>query len=230
MYETQQYSPRKFNFLPPVCKNLLIINTLCYLFSVVLQYRGFDINDIFGLHFFMAKHHYLYQYITYAFMHANFSHLFFNMFAVWMFGYLLENVWGAKKFLFYCFVTIVGAALIQQITYLVMYRDLVFGSYSHIDTGLIQMPVETFLNNIKTVGASGMVFGLLLAFGMMFPNMPIYLYFLFPIKAKWFVTGYVLIELFNGVVGSSDGVAHFAHLGGALFGFLLLTFWKMRRQ
>ena len=226
MYEFQQYSPRKFNFLPPVCKNLLIINTLCYLLSVVLRYRGIDLNDIFGLHFFMADHHYFYQYVTYAFMHANFSHLFFNMFAVWMFGYLLENVWGAKKFLVFCFVTIIGAAIVQQVTYLFMYKDLVFGNYGYVDMGFTQMSTAAFLNTIKTVGASGMVFGLLLAFAMMFPNMPIYLYFLFPIKAKWFVLGYVLIELFNGVVGSNDGVAHFAHLGGALFGFLLIMIWR----
>ncbi len=222
----EQYSPPKFNILPPVCKNLLIINILMYLLTVVLHYRGIYLEDIFGLHFFMAEKHHIWQYITYAFMHGSFNHLFFNMFAIWMFGYTLENIWGAKRFIFFCFTAALGAALTQQITYYFMYKDIASGVYAYVNTGVERLPYQEFLNRINTVGASGIVFGLLLAFGMMFPNTYIYLYFLLPIKTKWFVIGYIILELFNGVLGTSDGVAHFAHLGGALAGFILIMLWR----
>lgn len=224
-----QYSPTKFNFLPPVCKNLLIINILMFLATTVLRSRGIDLAGILGLHFFMAEDHHVWQYITYAFMHANFNHLFFNMFAIWMFGYTLENIWGAKKFIFFCFTAALGAAFVQQITYYFMYGDLVTAMSNGIqivNTGYEKIPIKEFLNQINTVGASGIVFGLLLAFGMMFPNAYIYLYFLLPIKTKWFVIGYIILELFNGVFGTSAGIAHFAHLGGALAGFILIMYWK----
>lgn len=222
----QQYSPNKFNLLPPVCKNLLIINILMFLATYVLKFRGINLEDYLGLHFFMADSHHIWQYITYSFMHANFNHLFFNMFAIWMFGYTLENIWGTKRFIFFCFTAALGAALMQQITYYFMYKDIASGMYDYINTGFENIPYKTYLNQINTVGASGIVFGLLLAFGMMFPNTYIYLYFLLPIKTKWFVTGYIVVELFNGVVGTTDGVAHFAHLGGALAGFILIMLWR----
>lgn len=218
----QQYSPNKFNLLPPVCKNLLIINILMFLATYVLKFRGINLEDYLGLHFFMADSHHIWQYVTYSFMHANFNHLFFNMFAIWMFGYTLENIWGTKRFIFFCFTAALGAALMQQITYYFMYKDIASGMYDYIEN----IPYKAYLNQINTVGASGIVFGLLLAFGMMFPNTTIYLYFLLPIKTKWFVIGYMLIELFNGVVGTTDGVAHFAHLGGALAGFILIMLWR----
>jgi len=224
-----QYSPRKFNFLPPICKNLLIINVLMYLITIVLRSRGIDLVHYLGLHFFLADSHHIWQYITYAFMHANFNHLFFNMFAIWMFGYTLENIWGPKRFIFFCFTAALGAAFAQQITYYFMYNDVVTAMREgvlYVNTGLDRMPIGDFLNQINTVGASGIVFGLLLAFGMMFPNAYIYLYFLFPIKTKWFVIGFIILELFNGVFGTSAGVAHFAHLGGALAGFVLIMLWK----
>ncbi len=222
----QQYSPNKFNLLPPVCKNLLIINILMFLATYVLKLRGINLEDYLGLHFFMADSHHIWQYVTYSFMHANFNHLLFNMFAIWMFGYTLENIWGTKRFIFFCFTAALGAALMQQITYYFMYRDIALGMYDYINTGFEHIPYKIYLNQINTVGASGIVFGLLLAFGMMFPNTYIYLYFLLPIKTKWFVIGYIVIELFNGVVGTSDGVAHFAHLGGALAGFILIMLWR----
>jgi membrane associated rhomboid family serine protease len=174
----------------------------------------------------MAEKHHIWQYITYAFMHGSFNHLFFNMFAIWMFGYTLENIWGAKRFIFFCFTAALGAALTQQITYYFMYKDIASGVYAYVNTGVERLPYQEFLNRINTVGASGIVFGLLLAFGMMFPNTYIYLYFLLPIKTKWFVIGYIILELFNGVLGTSDGVAHFAHLGGALAGFILIMLWR----
>ena len=222
----QQYSPNKFNLLPPICKNLLIINVLMFLSTYVLKMRGINLEDYLGLHFFMADSHHYWQYITYSFMHANFNHLFFNMFAIWMFGYTLENIWGAKRFIFFCFTAALGAAITQQITYYFIYRDIAHGAYEFINTGVQTIPYMDYLNQINTVGASGIVFGLLLAFGMMFPNTYIYLYFLLPIKTKWFVIGYIIIELFFGIIGTSDGVAHFAHLGGALAGFILIMLWK----
>lgn len=226
----QQYSPPKFNILPPVCKNLLIINIIAYLATIVFKMRGIDLQDIFGLHFFMSDNHYFWQYITYAFFHANFSHLFFNMFAIWMFGYTLENIWGTKRFLIYSLVSCLGAALVQQITYYFINFDVISGVYSGVNIGTHVISVQEYLNSINTVGASGVVFGLLAAFGAMFPNSKIYLYFFIPIKTKWFVIGYILIELFNGITTTSDGVAHFAHLGGAFAGLILLWIWKKQRD
>ena len=227
----QQYSPPKFNILPPVCKNLLIINVIAFLATYVFRMRGIDLSDIFGLHFFASNNHYFWQYITYAFFHDNFSHLFFNLFAVWMFGYTLENIWGQKKFIIFCLVSCLGAALAQQITYYFMYSDLVNGVYSGVNIGNgITISTAEFLNNLNTIGASGVVFGLLAAFGAMFPNSTIYLYFFIPLKTKWFVIGYIVLELINGISTTSDGVAHFAHLGGAVAGLILLWFWKRQRD
>jgi membrane associated rhomboid family serine protease len=227
----QQYSPPKFNILPPVCKNLLIINVIAFLATYVFRMRGIDLSDIFGLHFFASDNHYFWQYITYAFFHYNFSHLFFNLFAIWMFGYTLENIWGQKRFIIFCLVSCLGAALAQQITYYFMYSDLVNGVYSGVNIGNgITISTAEFLNTLTTIGASGVVFGLLAAFGAMFPNSTIYLYFFIPLKTKWFVIGYIVLELFNGISTTSDGVAHFAHLGGAIAGLLLLWFWKKRRD
>lgn len=227
----QQYSPPKFNILPPVCKNLLIINVIAFLATYVFRMRGIDLQDIFGLHFFASDNHYFWQYITYAFFHANFSHLFFNLFAIWMFGYTLENIWGQKKFIIFCLVSCLGAALVQQITYYFMYSDLLNGVYSGVNIGNgITISTSEFLNNLNTIGASGLVFGLLAAFGAMFPNSTIYLYFFIPLKTKWFVIGYIVLELFNGITTTSDGVAHFAHLGGAIAGLILLWIWKRKRD
>ena len=227
----QQYSPPKFNILPPVCKNLLIINVIAFLATYVFRMRGIDLSDIFGLHFFASDNHYFWQYITYAFFHDNFSHLFFNLFAVWMFGYTLENIWGQKRFIIFCLVSCLGAALAQQITYYFMYSDLVNGVYSGVNIGNgITISTSEFLNNLNTIGASGGVFGLLAAFGAMFPNSTIYLYFFIPLKTKWFVIGYIVLELLNGISTTSDGVAHFAHLGGAVAGLILLWIWKRQRD
>lgn len=184
--------------LPTAVKNLLIINVIMYLATVVLERRGmFGITNALALWSFESGNFHIWQLVTYMFMHANMSHLFFNMFALWMFGYVLENYWGTRRYLIYYFVCGIGAGLVNAL----------------IPGGL-------------TVGASGAVYGLLLAFGMLFPNERIYLYFLVPIKAKWFVIGYAIIELFEGVVGTADHVAHFAHLGGMVFGLILILFWR----
>lgn len=145
-----QYSPHKFNFLPPVCKNLLIINVLAFFTTYVLKLKGINLEDYLGLHFFMADNHYIWQYITYSFMHANFNHLFFNMFAIWMFGYTLENIWGTKRFIFFCFTAALGAAFVQQITYYFMYGDLVqalSNGVLMVSDGVQRVPIRDFFKS-----------------------------------------------------------------------------------
>ena len=221
---SEQYSPTGFRVLPPVVKNLLIINVLMYLATITLTRFNIDLTDYLGLHFFKASDFRVYQIITYMFMHANFGHLFFNMFALWMFGNTLENLWGSQRFLLFYMVCGIGAGLCQE---LVQYIEFAvrLSDYTTVNTGSQIIPMATYLNMMNTVGASGAIYGLLLAFGMMFPNSMIYLYFLFPIKAKWFVIGYAVIELVTGLRGV-DNVAHFAHLGGMLFGLGLILYWR----
>ncbi len=215
------------NNLPIVTKNLLIINVLCFLGMFVARKYGVDIENLLGLHFFLASDFNLGQLITYMFMHANFSHIFFNMFAVWMFGRVLEQVWGPKRFLTYYLVCGIGAGLIQELVQYIEYA-MVWSNYSSVDTGLGIIPMDVFLNQLTTVGASGAVYGILLAFGVLFPNSQMFVFPIpVPIKAKYFVIGYVVLELALGL-GSSDNVAHFAHLGGMLFGFVLIMYWRKK--
>ena len=216
-YESS-YSPRGFSVLPPVVQNLLIINVLFYLADLTLSWRGIDLTRWLGLHYVTASDFHFWQFITYMFMHGNFSHLFFNMFALWMFGYALENYWGGKRFLAYYLITGIGAALCQT--------GVLAWEIHSMSTTYTPEAMSHYINQIVTVGASGAVFGILLAFGMCFPNTPIFLYFLIPIKAKWFVLIYGVVELFAGIGGTADGVAHFAHVGGMIFGIFLILYWK----
>lgn len=195
----------RFANIPPVVKNLLIINTLIFMVTemlpvgnVVFEYGALSL----GTPFFHT-----YQFITYMFLHANFSHLFFNMFALYMFGSRLEYELGPKRFLIYYTVCGVGAALIQYLVAML----------------LGELP-------LVLVGASGAVMGLLLAFGVMHPNETLWLLIPpMPVKAKWMVIGYIVLELFLGWRGVGN-VAHFAHVGGMLWGFLLLHWWKRRGE
>ena len=159
-------------------------------------------------------------------MHGDFAHLFFNMFALWMFGNTLENIWGANRFLLFYFVCGIGAGVIQEVVQYIQYATTLAG-YQNVNIGGNIIPMGEYLNLLTTVGASGTVYGILLAFGMMFPNSTLYIYFAIPIKAKWFVLIYGLIELFAGFRGV-DNVAHFAHLGGMLFGLILILYWKKK--
>lgn len=220
----EQYSPTGFNVLPTVVKNLLIINVLMFLATFTLERFQIDLTSILGLHFFKASNFRIYQFVTYMFMHANFGHLFFNMFALWMFGNTLENIWGSQRFLLFYMVCGIGAGLCQEAVQYIQYATQL-ANYATVNTGSQIITMSAYLNMMNTVGASGAVYGLLLAFGMMFPDSRIYLYFLFPIKAKWFVIGYAVIELITGLTGV-DNVAHFAHLGGMLFGLILILYWK----
>ena len=220
----EPYSPTGFKFLPTIVKNLLIINILMYLATITLDRFGIDMTSLFGLHFFKASGFRVYQFITYMFMHGSFGHLFFNMFALWMFGNTLENLWGSKRFLLFYMVCGIGAGLCQELVQYVQYATSL-ADYSNVNLGGQIVSMDSYLNMMNTVGASGAVYGLLLAFGMMFPNSMIFLYFLIPIKAKWFVIGYAVIELLLGLRGVGN-VAHFAHLGGMLFGLGLILYWR----
>ncbi len=264
-----------FGSVPPVVKNLIIINVIMLLAKyVVVNVYKIDLDSVLGLYYFGSEHFRPFQIITHMFMHADIFHLFFNMFALWMFGRVLEQVWGSKRFLLYYFLTGLGAvALHTFVNYITI---------SHIEsaaTAMLNTPSpetfaafvtkhfpafyndlsEKFINgwssdpnnqqfiqqageytrqliqfkmDIPTIGASGAVFGVLLAFGMLFPNTQLMLLFPpIPIKAKYFVIGYGVIELFMGVSNFQfDNVAHFAHLGGMLFGFILIKYWNRRKD
>lgn len=267
----QQYRPTGFSILPLIIKNLLIINGLFFLATMSFEKTfGLDLTRILGLHFPTSEHFKPYQLVSYMFMHGGFSHILFNLFALWMFGSALENVWGPKRFLTYYMVTGIGAAVIQLLVnwysfygieqafalyqanptpeaFAAFMNSNFMGYYDpatvseFVNSWSTQPSNKYFLNesietvhklitykaDIPTVGASGAVFGILLAFGMMFPNSLIYVYFFFPIKAKWFVVIYGVIELYSGISNRpGDNVAHFAHLGGMIFGFFLIRYWK----
>lgn len=274
-----QFRPRGFSMLPPVIKNLLILNGLFFVATFILRSTlNIDLTDTMALHYPGSENFSPYQYVTHMFMHGSFGHLFFNMFAMWMFGYTLENVWGSQRFLVYFMVTGIGAAffhtLINWIDYssiqnaidsyagspgpdafLSLIREQFEGLYS-INRGNIEGFISEFRNNptspalideshkilnqfyqlkinIPTVGASGAVYGILMAFGILFPNVLVYIYFLIPVRVKYLVIFLIGLELYLGIASNpGDNVAHFAHLGGMIFGYGLLRLWrnKMNRN
>ena len=216
--------------IPTITKNLLIINLIAFFATFVLQLRGFDLANVGGLHFFMASDFHLYQLVTYLFLHANFMHILSNMFGLWMFGCVIENVWGPKKFLFYYISCGIGAGLLQEIAQLGSFYMTITAQDPSVSFGeifAIGQQLSHQLNAWTTIGASGAVYAVILAFGMSFPNERLFIIpFPFPIKAKWFVLFYVAIEFFSALGSSGDGVAHTAHLGGMLFGFLMIRYWN----
>tara|TARA_B100001758_G_C18416776_1_gene620767 strand:+ start:12444 stop:13181 length:738 start_codon:yes stop_codon:yes gene_type:complete len=237
------YRATSFSQLPEIIKNLLIINGLLFFATVSLKNYGIDLTSLLALHQLQSTEFMPHQLITHFFMHATFSHLFFNMFALWMFGKVLENVWGPKRFLVYYMATALGAALLH----LVVSQYEILNLQSQLKASDLNILLENgksildrnqnysnqimgklnLLINTPTVGASGAVFGILLAFGMLFPNTLLYIYFAIPVKAKYFVILYGALELYLGISNNpADNVAHFAHLGGMLFGFLLLKYWQ----
>ncbi len=251
-----------------VVKNLIIINALMLFGTLVLQQAGVDLVEKLGMHFPGSDKFRFYQIITHMFMHGGLAHLFFNMFALWMFGRVLESIWGPNRFLLYYFVTGLGAvALHMFVNYLEIssmqhtftafsntpapeildkfvgkhlsnpsreVRDFITNWYD--DPGSLSYAAEgqrimnlilTMKMDIPTVGASGAVYGVLLAFGMIFPNTRLMLLFPpVPIKAKYFVMGYGVLELYLGLTNSGGSIAHFAHLGGMLFGFFMIRYWN----
>ncbi len=264
----QRFGGRMGN-IPPVVLNLLIINILLFLATMLLRHQGLDLERWLALYYPGSDYFKPYQLITHMFMHANTMHIFFNMFALWMFGRVLEGVWGSKRFMIYYFVTGLGAAGFYLFVNFLQLGSIVADANAAINTlspevfaefvkehfprhmerisafmsGWVNDPgnpgyfkeATDFINltvsqklNVPTVGASGAIFGLLLAFGMLFPNTRLMLIFPpIPIKAKWFVIIYGAIELYLGLRGSpTDNVAHFAHLGGMIFGFIMIKYWN----
>lgn len=222
------FRPGGFSVLPTVVKNLVIINVLFFLATIAAEtVLRIDLSDYLGLHYIGASDFQPYQLVTYMFMHGSFGHLFFNMFALWMFGNTLERIWGPNRFLLFYFVCGIGAGLAQELVQYIQYLTTLQG-YDNVRIAANHIiPMSEYLNMLTTVGASGAVYGILLAFGMMFPNSTIYIYFAIPLKAKWFVLIYGIIELFAGFT-SVDNVAHFAHVGGMLFGLILILYWKKK--
>lgn len=263
----------RFGGIPLVVKNLLIINALMLFADFVLSSSfNIQLTRIFGLYYFQSDLFRPYQIITHMFMHGGLAHLFFNMFALWMFGRVLESVWGSQRFLIYYFVTGLGAAILHTfVNYLEIssmvnaakafantpspdlfsafisnhipnpnrqvYDFITSWSYDPNNSAYIAQAInmaETSLQfkmNIPTVGASGAVFGVLLAFGMLFPNTRLMLLFPpIPIKAKYFVIAYGCIELYLGLTRPGSNIAHFAHLGGMLFGFILIKYWEKNKR
>lgn len=224
-----EFRPGGFQVLPLVVKNLLIINGLAFLAQNVFGgNETFSIENFFALHDVRSIFFKPHQIVSYLFLHGSFFHLFSNMFALWMFGSVLENYWGAKRFLIFYLLCGIGAGLLH-LGVLYYENNAVLEAVkaypAEAQKELFQNP--RFLLNTATLGASGSVFGCLAAFGYLFPNSLIYLYFFLPIKAKWFVMFYAAMELFAGVRNSAgDEVAHWAHLGGALVGFLLVFYWN----
>ena len=277
----QEFRPGGFQLLTPVVKNILIISGILFFAQVVLAYKmNFRLENYLGLHYYPADYFKPYQFITYIFMHGDFMHIFFNMFAVWIFGSVLEKVWGSKRFLIFYLVTGMGAALTQYVVYYFEITPFI-NSIADLHEGMTISSFETFVNSVKfrssltyemsnafnsfadkynsllstdssgalllahdyltqfktdylnanvIVGASGSLFGLLLAFGMLFPNTYLNIYFFIPIKAKYFVILYGIIEIYSAISNNPhDNVAHFAHLGGMLFGFIMIMLWKKDR-
>lgn len=271
--------PGRFQILPPVVKNLIIINAIMVFAQFVLGKYGIDMADYLGLHYWKSDLFKPWQFITHMFMHGSYqdingtiTHIFFNMFTLWMFGNVLENVWGSQRFLIFYLVCGVGAAMLHLLVLSYGYSGLssdvaAYQSAPSLESflqfydaqGLSRFPeiqslksywqsnpesiealnrstsyINQFMNlkfDEATVGASGAVFGILFAFGYLFPNTLLYIYFLVPIKAKYVVGAFAVYELFGGISNSAgDNVAHFAHLGGMLVAFILLKVWNKNNR
>ena len=215
------------NFLQritPAVLNLIIINAIVFFAQTLFGGLNDEssITDLFALHHYKSEDFRLYQVITHMFMHASFLHILFNMFALWMFGTAVERIWGPKRFLIFYFLCGIGAALVQMASYAYNFRVI-----DHMVLNMEQLnQYNEMLRRSATVGASGAIMGVLAAFGYMFPDiqmmiMPIPV----PVKAKWAILGIIAIDVFSGIAGSpGDNVAHFAHVGGALTGFLIVYF------
>lgn len=232
--------------IPPITKNILIINILFFIATLVLE-KSIDLGNLFGVHYFDSPNFRFWQPITYMFMHGNFMHIFFNMFALYSFGSVLEAKWGAKKFLIYYFVTGLGALFLQWGVQAFEVHQILGSITAHgkIDLQLLseqRFNPQLFAENQAStlygiyfgnmVGASGAIFGLLVGFGMLFPNAELMIMFIpVPVKAKYVIPVYLLIELSLGVAAvQGDSVAHYAHIGGALIGFILIKIWKDKKD
>lgn len=233
--------------IPPVTKNLIIINIIVWLAEILVPGFSETLVDRLGLHMIGSSLFNPAQIFTYMFLHSPSSplHILFNMFTLWMFGRILEQVWGSRRFLVFYMVCGVGAGLVQQGVWELSWesdyidgiarlnglttahmRQIVDAAVAAGDPKWIEAMAD-FKSMMCTIGASGAIYGILLGFAFTFPDMPLYLFFIpVPIKAKYMVIGYGVLEFFLGVSGSVSSVAHFAHLGGMIFGIILLLYWK----
>ncbi|MDE6309262.1 MAG: rhomboid family intramembrane serine protease [Muribaculaceae bacterium] len=221
--------------IPPVTKNLLIINVIVWL-AMQIPSIGNPLFRYGALHYFTSIDFNVAQLLTYMFIHANFTHLFFNMFALWMFGMVIERRLGSEKFIIYYLSCGLGAALIQLGVFAIMishYEAYLTSEMIELAKQGRYLPYEPAslrvaeLINTPIVGASGAIYGVLLAFGMLYPNQRIYLYFIAPVKAKWVIIGYAAIELLQAIGNNAaDNVAHVAHLGGMLIGVIIILWWR----
>lgn len=292
-----EFRPGRFQILPSVVKNLIIVNSLVVFAQFVLGKFGIDLSDYFGLHYWRSHYYHFWQFLSHMFLHGSYNdidgtimHLFSNMFALWMFGSILENVWGPKRFFIFYIICGLGAAMLhmgvvgyefhtigaafdqyqlnptvdqfnlfmqQHVNPSASLRNPLYLQLQELNRTWNNMPsanlssesvqaINQYLNGFHyaptnqyipgiydeaTVGASGAVFGILFAFGYLFPNTLLYLYFLVPIKAKYVVGAYALFELFAGIRNSAgDNIAHFAHIGGMLVAFIILKIWGRQNR
>lgn len=201
--------PSSFKLFPKGMKFLLISTTAVWVFQLFLQ-MGIRIGNVYVYDVFfrlfalypLGQGFLIWQLVTYLFLHGGFFHIFFNLLALWFFGVELENLWGTRRFLVYYFICGIGAGISNQLL------------------------TPLFATPLPTIGASGAIYGVLIAFGILFPEVPVYIAFLIPIKAKYVVAFFIVMELYNGIANTNAGVAHFAHLGGAFVGFIYLLYYR----
>ncbi|MGB4775225.1 MAG: rhomboid family intramembrane serine protease [Daejeonella sp.] len=231
------YRPSPFANMPPVVKNLLIINIIFFIATILFSQGGNSpLVEWLAVFYFDSPFFRVWQIITYMFMHGGFTHLFFNMFALYMFGSMIERIMGSKRFLNFYLITGLGALVLQMLVQAFEIYSIVGSvridqslSYDHLNPHQLEVIKEIYSSPM--LGASGAIFGILVAFGILFPDVELFIMFIpVPVKAKYIIPVYIVLELFLGVAQfSGDSVAHFAHLGGALFGFILIKLWGIKR-
>lgn len=224
-----------FSNIPPVVKNLLIINIIFFIATAIFESKNISLIELLGVYYFDSPKFQVWQLISYMFMHGGFAHILFNMFALFTFGSSIELIMGSKRFLNFYLITGLGALALQMLVQAIEINGITGSftidpnTYQSADPGAIKTLSEIYYGPM--VGASGAIFGLLIAFGMLFPNAELFIMFIpVPVKAKYIIPVYILLELFLGVAQfAGDSIAHFAHLGGALFGFILVKIWHLKR-
>ncbi len=234
-----QYRPYGFGGLPIVVKNLLLVNVLVFVFSVLMQESHPEINNLLIVHYFQSVDFRPHQLVTAMFMHAGFGHLLGNMIGLWVFGSMLENVWGQKRFLIFYMACGLGANLCDQLYLATKYIPqinqlealLINPNLSDFENESVRQAIISIKEGYASLGASGAVYGLIMGAAMLFPNTMIYLYFMIPVKLKYLAIFYGLIELTSAMSRMpGDNVAHLVHLGGMLIGFILIMIWKKKRD
>lgn len=221
--------------LPPVVKNLLILNVIFFIATKVFENAGISLEYYLGAFYFNSPYFRVWQIITYMFMHAGWAHIFFNMFALYMFGPAIEHYMGSKRFFNYYFITGIGALALQMLVQAFEVHNIL-GSFifdPEVHYNIIAENAQKLkeIYSVPMVGASGALFGVLVAFGVLYAETSLYIMLIpIPVKAKYAVIGYIVVELYLGLSQhQGDSVAHFAHLGGALFGYVLLKVWRLQR-